>query len=118
MRLGLQQQEAEELAHRYGSNISRVFAYADRRQAEAAQLPLPLYAALEYAIEHEQAVKPADFLIRRTGAVLFHIEWAETWKDAVGRHMAQRLGHSAEQAHDYAEEVSRELHMLRQLANG
>ncbi len=110
--LGLQREEAEQLTRRYGSNIPQVLAYAHQK----SDLPLELQLALDYAIEHELAVKPADFLIRRTSAVLFNIDWALTWKEAVLQHMADRLGYTEEQQRQYAVELERELRSLQQLA--
>jgi glycerol-3-phosphate dehydrogenase len=118
-RLGLEKREAEELVHRYGSNVERVFAYAenDRNDIEASGLPMSIWIALEYAIEHEMAVKPLDFLNRRTGALLFNLSWALRYKDAVIERMALRLTYTDEQKLQFTAELDRELHSIRKLSD-
>lgn len=72
-------------------------------------LPAELHAALLYGIEREMVVKPVDFFIRRTGALLFDIATVRRWKDAVVRVMADRLGYSESQLREYADELETEL---------
>jgi hypothetical protein len=40
------------------------------------------YCCRLYSIEHEMAVKPVDFFIRRTGALFFDIAFVQRWKEA------------------------------------
>ena len=42
---------------------------------------------LQYAIEDEQIVSPVDFLVRRTGMVLFDIEEAQKWRIPIMNYM-------------------------------
>ncbi|ANS77379.1 glycerol-3-phosphate dehydrogenase [Paenibacillus yonginensis] len=110
---GLTLREARELAAFYGSNASEVFAYARdaETQAWAARCGLPLAAAarLAYAVEREMAVKPEDFLIRRTGWLFFNISEARRMKEAVIAAMAERLGWSTDQKLAYAEQMNQYL---------
>ncbi|MGV2686898.1 glycerol-3-phosphate dehydrogenase, partial [Clostridium perfringens] len=64
---------------------------------------------LMYAIQHEMAVKPADFFIRRTGSLLFHIDWTRKWKLPVIDYMAAVLGWSEQQTLEYTKELDEEL---------
>lgn len=57
--LGLEELEATLLTKLYGSNVDIVFSYL---QEENQNIPRVLYAQLMYAIHHEMAIKPVDFL--------------------------------------------------------
>lgn len=91
--LGLSSDEAEDLVHRYGSNIDRLYEIIRTMGEEAPHYNLSkaVFAMLIYALEEEMTATPADFFIRRSGAMFFHIDWVRTWKDAVVDYMAQRL---------------------------
>ncbi|WP_332834990.1 glycerol-3-phosphate dehydrogenase C-terminal domain-containing protein, partial [Rhodococcus rhodochrous] len=65
---------------------------------------------LRYAMEAEMAVKPVDFLIRRTGALFFRINEAKQWKDAVVAYMASHLGWSESQKDAYLQEMDMHMH--------
>ncbi len=101
--LGLTPTEAEELAHFYGSNTSQVFHYlpplSDNPQFRILQ------AQLQYAITHEMTVTPADFLIRRTGALYFHIDWVRQWEQTVWEYMAQIFFWTPAQTQYYRQEI-------------
>ncbi|MOA18365.1 Aerobic glycerol-3-phosphate dehydrogenase [compost metagenome] len=111
VRFGFRQEEAAFLARRYGSNVEHVFARAAAAAelTERYKLPLALAVQLLYAIEEEMAVKPVDFLIRRTGDLFFRIADVQQWKSAVIAAMADRLGWSSEQRTEYARELERKL---------
>ena len=42
---------------------------------------------LQYAIENEQIVSPVDFLLRRTGMLLFEMEEAQKWRIPILNYM-------------------------------
>lgn len=112
IRLGWSRLEAERLAARYGSNAGKVLKLlpllADAGEAGAQirapqingttqpspveKLPRMAHAELLYAIRQEMAVKPADFLIRRTGMLYFDRASALKWKGAVTQIMAVEQG--------------------------
>ncbi|MBB6675105.1 glycerol-3-phosphate dehydrogenase/oxidase [Cohnella nanjingensis] len=113
VRRGLSEATAERLASRYGSNVAAVYdqlRHSDGERGDAGALPSELYASLLYAIKHEMAAKPVDFLIRRTGALFFDIALVRTWKGEVIRMMARELGYTEDQTRAYSEEL--ELHLL------
>jgi len=91
MRLGLDGKTSKELVERYGSNVSQVFAYLEDEEAERFQLPKAVWASLRYALEHEMALTPVDFLLRRTSYMLFDIDQARENKNAVVEAMAEKL---------------------------
>ncbi|WNR47156.1 glycerol-3-phosphate dehydrogenase/oxidase [Paenibacillus roseipurpureus] len=109
LRLGLTAPEAMLLAQRYGSNVDRVFALLEQHGGEAGRRGLPpaVLAALVYAVECEMVVKPADFFIRRTGALFFDIAWARQWKAPAAAFLAERFGWDEAQATAYAAELDR-----------
>ncbi|MBW5445657.1 FAD-dependent oxidoreductase [Cohnella sp. CFH 77786] len=109
--LGLGELAAERLARRYGTNVAAVYAVIPeiREDANLRQIPLDLYAALRYGMDEEMAMRPDDFLIRRTGALFFEM-------DTVIRHyrqiidiMAVHYGWNEEQTRSYVRVVEREI---------
>ncbi|MFC0216483.1 glycerol-3-phosphate dehydrogenase/oxidase [Paenibacillus chartarius] len=108
---GLERSAAEQLARKYGSNVERIYELAEqhRQTAAAYGLPAEVYAELVYAIEHECAVKPVDFFVRRTGALFFNIGWVQQWKSGVVAAMSELLGYSDEQRAEYTAELERQL---------
>lgn len=83
-RFGWSLEEGRELAKRYGSNIDLVFTYAqEHKEKGMLALPNSLYAQLHYAIYHEAVIHPVDFLLRRTGYLLFDMPYLLEWKDEV-----------------------------------
>ncbi|MDI4645980.1 glycerol-3-phosphate dehydrogenase/oxidase [Cohnella hashimotonis] len=108
---GLSAETALQLASRYGSNAAAVFERIARRKGSNAGEGLSdeVYGMLAYAIEAEMAVKPADFLIRRTGALFFDIDWAQRNLAAVLDFMADTLEYTDAQRAEYEEEMKREL---------
>ncbi|MCY9696734.1 glycerol-3-phosphate dehydrogenase/oxidase [Paenibacillus alginolyticus] len=112
LRLGLTEAEAALLARRYGSNVDAVFELLEQHRAEAAQrgMPAGVLAALVYAIGREMVVKPADFFIRRTGALFFDIAWAKQWKAPAIAFMAERFGWDEAQTAAYTAELEQLLH--------
>ncbi|WP_433944790.1 glycerol-3-phosphate dehydrogenase/oxidase [Paenibacillus sp. SN-8-1] len=107
---GVPRELAASWASRYGSNVDRLFALVDSVDSEwglsgPGSLPLEVLTPLRYALEEEMAVTPADFFIRRTGALLFHIDWVRKWKAPVIGYMAEALGWMPEQRSQYAKEL-------------
>ncbi|MFJ7935232.1 glycerol-3-phosphate dehydrogenase/oxidase [Sporosarcina sp. NPDC096371] len=105
-RLGLDEQQGLKLVKMYGSNSDAVFTYLENNDTP---LPRVLYAQMMYAIHHEMAVKPTDFFIRRTGALLFDIATVMEWKEQVMAEMAKIFGWSEEQQVRYADELQQEI---------
>ncbi|AXI01151.1 glycerol-3-phosphate dehydrogenase/oxidase [Sporosarcina sp. PTS2304] len=70
-KLGFTERESKHLAALYGSNVDKVFNIPFE---PVSDMPRILYVKLRYAIEHEMTMKPADFFVRRTGDLYFHID--------------------------------------------
>ncbi|WP_017754756.1 glycerol-3-phosphate dehydrogenase/oxidase [Calidifontibacillus oryziterrae] len=108
--LGFPVESFKTLVTRYGSNIDSIFKIAKTYDPENKyRLPLEIYVQILYAIENEMAVKPVDFFIRRTGALLFNIQWVHKWKHAIIEAMADLLNWTDEQIITYKEELETEL---------
>lgn len=109
--LGLKQEQAERLVKWYGSNVDQLFAIVETQKAaaEAAHLPVDVYASLIYGLQQEMVVKPVDFFIRRTGALFFDIHYVTKWKLAVVELMAEKLGWTDETKAKYLLELDTHL---------
>lgn len=109
--LGLTEEEASRLVHRYGTNIATLYQLLRNTPADArpADLSLEVYGALLYGIEHEMVVTPSDFFIRRTGAMFFHVAWVRQWKDAVVNHMSKVFNWSPEQSAQHMQNLEADL---------
>jgi glycerol-3-phosphate dehydrogenase len=103
--LGISQNSAEKLVHLYGSNIEHVVPYIKSFREVSTDLPAELAASVQYAIEHEMVVKPADYFIRRTGALFFAIDWVQKWKEPVISFMAQQLNWPDELKRQYTKQL-------------
>ncbi|OXS78630.1 glycerol-3-phosphate dehydrogenase/oxidase [Domibacillus enclensis] len=101
---GFTEEEAAKIVHMYGSNAEKVFAYK-----KESPLPAVLNAQLLYAIEEEMAYTPADFFIRRTGALLFDIETVLTYKQPVIDQLAEHFNWSAEEKVAHTAELEAEI---------
>ena len=109
MELGLTEQEAKRIVHRYGTNIDRVFSILRESGHEAQEFSLSqeVYAALRYGIEQEMVMTPTDFFVRRTSAMFFAIDWVMQYRDAVESYMAKRLHYTEEERRQHHEELLR-----------
>lgn len=75
--LGINIDDTFDLMSRYGSNISEIFRYIQRSdQAEMMEERL-LHAEIQYSIHYEMTLTAVDFLLRRTGWLLFDRQKAE-----------------------------------------
>lgn len=95
--------EAELLIQRYGSNVEKLFTLYT--EAPAAELDPLTYAMLEYGITEELVYTPADFFVRRTGALFFHIDWVREKKLAVQNYLADRFNWSEEESKRHQHEL-------------
>ncbi len=101
-----------KLAEKYGSNVSSLFKRVEQLQGEADKRNIPAYvlAELVYAIEEELAVTPVDFFLRRTGSLLFNINWAKKYAQPVIDYMAERFGWDEAAKQKYQSELDQLFH--------
>ncbi|GGH74988.1 glycerol-3-phosphate dehydrogenase [Pullulanibacillus pueri] len=105
--LGLTEEKAEELAHRYGSNIQYIYSIIKEQGnlGESFGLSMDVYAVLRYSIDNELTVTPLDFFLRRTGALLFNIDFVYEWKKPVIDFMANEFNWTSEVREKYEQEL-------------
>lgn len=109
MELGLAEKDAKELASSYGSNVPLLFSIIkeEGETAEKYGLPVPVFAKLKYALDHEMALTPVDFLNRRTGMILFNIAEAKKYRKAVVDYMADYFSWDDAAKEQYAKELEK-----------
>lgn len=107
LNVGLTDADAEMLVNRYGSNTEKILEHYTKLKNEANQLPLILRAQLHYCIEEEMCVTPSDFLVRRTGAMLFDRESVNQHSQLLIIYMQDLLGWSIEQTTTFANQLNR-----------
>lgn len=110
-RAGFTSAESGFLARRYGSNAPLLFALAEPCKVWAKRhgLPLALAVQLRYAMTHEMAATPVDFLVRRTGDMFFRIGDVRKHKGAVVAAMAETFAWTDAQRAAYAADVELKL---------
>ncbi|MDR0921266.1 MAG: type 1 glycerol-3-phosphate oxidase [Lactobacillales bacterium] len=87
-RIGLEANEANDLANLYGSNTPAVFELGNTMEAIPG-LTFAQSLSLRYALEEEMVLTPVDYLLRRTNYMLFIREELMTIKEAVVDEMAR-----------------------------
>lgn len=102
--ISLTEEEAEQLVQRYGSNVPIVYQYFIDAVNNEREEPV-LQAMLRYSIEHEAACTPADFFIRRTGALYFDIAWVKQHQALVLQEMKNILNWTAAKTEQYQAEL-------------
>ena len=109
--LGLTMEESMKLTSLYGSNIEKVFSLFRKikQEVEKYALPLPLHAMLDYAIQYEMVVTPVDFFYRRTGDLLFNIDYVREWKNEVVSYLAEVFTWSDQVLRKYEQDLINEL---------
>ncbi|MBP1969415.1 glycerol-3-phosphate dehydrogenase [Virgibacillus natechei] len=110
--IGLEEDMVLKLINLYGANSTIVFEIYQNKQeeAETAGIDPIVVAELDYAMEYESAYKPADFFVRRTGALFFEIEWVNAHKENVTNYMAKKLNWTDEQKANYRNELEQLMH--------
>ncbi|EAD5842170.1 TPA_asm: glycerol-3-phosphate dehydrogenase/oxidase [Listeria innocua] len=117
-RFGWTLEEGREMAKRFGSNIDQLFTYAqEHKDQNETTLPNSLYAELRYSIQHEAVTTPIDFLLRRTGYLLFDMPYLLEWKDAVVDEMAKQFHWSEDVKQTYIEELNIQINDAREPAD-
>ncbi len=117
-RFGWTLEEGREIAKRFGSNIDQLFTYAqEHKDTNETTLPNSLYAELRYSIQHEAVTTPIDFLLRRTGYLLFDMPYLLEWKDAVVDEMAKQFHWSEETKQTYIDELNIQINDAREPAD-
>lgn len=112
--LGLDKITASALVKKYGSNIDHIFELIrqNEKEAELFGLPIDLYAQVLYSLTEEFTYTPVDFFLRRTGALLFDLDWVKKWQTPVTEMMSEKLGWSSTQKESFQAELEKQWHDL------
>jgi len=107
--IGLTKEEASTLIQQYGSNIDIIFQLIQEKKAEALENDVDpiVFAKLVYALDYEMAFTPADFFIRRTGALFFDLDFVKQHRKAVTNYMAKSLQWSKDQTTTFEQELTK-----------
>src|SRR5690625_971763 len=105
--LGIEATTLAKLIQQYGANVDQIFRiYTDQKEtSEKAKLDPIVFAELVYALEHELTYTPADFFMRRTGAIFFDINWVYEHKESVITYMEKQLRWTKDQTASYRKEL-------------
>ena len=95
---GLTGLEGRKLAKMYGTNVDKVFQYAQILSTIPSSLPLAILAQIYYAVHEEMAYSPVDFLVRRTGMLYFDIQHFSEYKEEIVNVMKHLLHYSDEES--------------------
>ena len=119
VQFGLSPEEGRMLAQFFGTNAGKVFGYYQQMPETNPQgLPKSLAAILKYMIEDEMALTPADFFVRRTGDLYFHIADVVRYRESVLEFMANELNYSEEQKTQYRNELNEEIQRATRYVRG
>ncbi|MBS4178159.1 FAD-dependent oxidoreductase [Bacillus sp. FJAT-49731] len=102
--LGMSMEEATKIAGMYGTNSDIIIGLAGEVLKDSG-LPLSVKLMLHYAINHEMALTPVDFFMRRSGAIFFDINWVQTWKKEAIDYMGAIMHWTPEQKDKLSEEL-------------
>lgn len=107
LKIGFEEDTANRIVQMFGSNVDKLFEiYAQKKKEKRFKNIDPLVSSLVYyAVQYEQAYKPMDFFFRRTGTLLFDIDWVHAHKDSVIQIMRELLDWSHEETAEYGKEL-------------
>ena len=102
--LNLRGNEATNLVHLYGRQVLLILDYLEKHRTDKPECDLILAKAW-FAIHHEMAIKPLDFIIRRSGLLYFNHPKIDRWKHAVIDYFAKEQGWTEPEKEKHGVEV-------------
>jgi glycerol-3-phosphate dehydrogenase len=106
--LNLRGNEANNLVHLYGRQVLIILDYLEKHRTDQPECDLILAKAW-FAIHHEMAMEPLDFMIRRSGLLYFNHPKIDRWKHAVIDYFAKELSWTESQKEKYRADVNEAL---------
>lgn len=113
LEVGFSEREARRLIQLFGSNVVHLFAYA--KDGVQNQVPLILQVMVRYAVDDEMVATASDFFIRRTGAMFFHQQWMERYKEDVLKLLQRQLGWSEQELDRQQRELDNQIKIATQV---
>lgn len=86
--LNLRGNEATNLVHLYGRQAVLILDYVEKHRTDQPERDLILAKAW-FAMHHEMAINPLDFIIRRSGLLYFNHPKIDRWKEPVIDYFSQ-----------------------------
>ncbi|WP_420828195.1 glycerol-3-phosphate dehydrogenase C-terminal domain-containing protein [Cytobacillus citreus] len=78
---------------------------------ETEGVPRLIRLLIQYSVHYEMVMTASDFFVRRTGAILFNIEWVKKWKYLIIR-MFQTIFNWDEKVTNFPNEKAHTGHSL------
>ena len=104
----IDERDVEAMVRQYGSNL-KTLVHCAAQMEPSERLPASIQLVVDYGIDYEMVIRPVDFFIRRTGALLFNRSWVTHWKEPVIEYMAERFDWSPERKATYTDELNKRL---------
>lgn len=111
--LNLQGNEATNLVHLYGRQLLIILDHLEKNRTDHPERDLILAKAW-FAIHHEMAISPLDFIIRRSGLLYFNHPKISRWVQPVIDYFALQLQWSEIEKEKHLAEVN---HALKEVVN-
>jgi len=116
--IGINKHVVESLARKYGTNYVKLLKYVDSIKGwlSAYQIDIESALMLKYGIEEEMVATVEDFLLRRTGYMLFDIEKAKQLKYSVAYILAEQLDWSEDQKQRQLDEFNKRIEDVKAIS--
>ncbi|WP_413375294.1 glycerol-3-phosphate dehydrogenase/oxidase [Alkalihalobacillus sp. 1P02AB] len=109
--VGFSEEEARQIVEKYGSNCNLIFELAKAHfwELERTGLPLAVSSTLLYSLEHEMAICPSDYYVRRSSLLLFDIGLVKKTKNRTLNWLGRKLNWTNEQKRNYTRDLDRQM---------
>ncbi|MBP2241784.1 glycerol-3-phosphate dehydrogenase [Cytobacillus eiseniae] len=112
--VGFSQEEAHYLSSIYGTN-SDILLQLAREIEETEELPRFIRLLIQYSVKYEMVMNVSDFLVRRTGAILFDIQWVKKWRKSIEEEFRKIFKWNEETVESNNKELERMIMEIEQL---
>src|SRR5699024_2526612 len=103
-KLGISPKDAQDIVSTFGTNAEKMFQL-ETELLPGGDLPKSIKLILHYSLTHEMVLTPVDYFMRRTGAILFDINWVYQWKKEIIDYMAEFFSWSPERKEQLTQEL-------------
>lgn len=103
-KLGISPKDAQDIVSTFGTNAEKMLQL-ETELLPGGDLPKSIKLILHYSLTHEMVLTPVDYFMRRTGAILFDINWVYQWKKEIIDYMAEFFSWSPERKEQLTQEL-------------